>query len=161
MDNLPKSDEYTIDLLNSLRQEITSLRKDMNRIEESVLKQRLLAIEETLSQNHLMVYANQRTETINDDISRILKSDCDKKGECFEYFKAKIEDSSRAIKESGTKKALSDMDDKIAENELMLEKTKGKTCEDCFANFHKKLKREKRAYHEIVSSRRQQQNQEY
>ena len=42
------------------------------------------------------------------------------------------------------------MDDKIVENELMIEKTKGNTCEACFTNFHKKLKREKRAYHEIV-----------
>lgn len=150
MANLLENDQSTIDLLNSLRQEITSLRKDMNRIEESVLKQRLLAIEETLSQNHLMVYASQRSETIGEDISRMLKSDCDKKGKCLEYFKAKIEDSSRAIKESGPKKALLDMDDKIAENELMVEKTKGETCEACFANFHKKLKREKRAYHEIV-----------
>ena len=59
MANPLENDQSTIDLLNSLRQEITSLRKDMNRIEESVLKQRLLAIEETLSQNHLMVYASE------------------------------------------------------------------------------------------------------
>ena len=150
MAKLLENDQSTIDLLNSLKQEITSLRKDMNRIEESVLKQRLLAIEETLSQNHLMVYASQRSETIGEDISRMLKSDCDKKGKCLEYFKAKIEDSSRAIKESGPGKALSDIDDKIAESELMVEKTKGETCEACFANFHKKLKREKRAYREIV-----------
>ena len=58
MANLLENDKSTIDLLNSLRQEITSLRKDMNRIEESVLKQRLLAIEETLSRNLLMVYAS-------------------------------------------------------------------------------------------------------
>jgi len=148
--NLLENDQFTIDLLNSLRQEIASLRKEMNRIEESVLKQRLLAIEETLSQNHLLVYASQRSETIGEDISCMLKSDCDKKGKCSEYFKAKIEDNSRAIKESGPKKALSDIDDKIAESEIMVEKTKGEKCEACFANFHKKLKREKRAYQEIV-----------
>ena len=49
MANLLENDKSTIDLLNSIRQQITSLRKDMNRIEESVLKQRLLATEETLS----------------------------------------------------------------------------------------------------------------
>jgi DNA-binding HxlR family transcriptional regulator len=150
MDPLSKTDEATIDLLNSLRQEIKSLRNDVNRIEESVLKQRLLAIEETLSQNHLLVYANQRSETIDENLSCMLKSDCDKKGKCLEYFKAKIEDSTRAIKESGPKKAISNIDDKIAENELMVEKNKGSTCEACFANFHKKLKREKRAYQEIT-----------
>ena len=67
----------------------------------------------------------------------------------MEYLKAKIEDNYRIIRNQA-KKALSDMDDKIAESELMVEKTKGETCEACFTNFHKKLKREKRAYHEIV-----------
>ena len=64
-----------------------------------------------------MVYASQTSETIGEDIFGTLKSDCAKKEECLEYFKCKIEDSSRAIKESSPKKALSDMDDKIAEND--------------------------------------------
>jgi hypothetical protein len=97
-----------------------------------------------------MVYARQRSETINEDISCNLKPDCDNRAKCLEYFKAKIDDSTRAIKESGSKRAISDIDNKIAENELMLEKTRGQKCEACFANFHKKLKREKRAYQEIV-----------
>ena len=42
-----------------------------------------------------MVYASQRSRTLNEDISRMLKSDCDKKGKCMEYFKAKIEDNSQ------------------------------------------------------------------
>ena len=64
-----KNSDPPTDLLNTLRQEIKSLRNDINRIEESVLKQRLLAIEETLSKNHLTVYANQRSETIDEDLS--------------------------------------------------------------------------------------------
>ena len=135
MANLLENDKSTIDLLNSIRQQITSLRKDMNRIEESVLKQRLLATEETLSRNHLMVYASHTSETIGEDIFGTLKSDCAKKEECLEYFKCKIEDSSRAIKESSPKKALSDMDDKIAENELMLEKIKGKNVKIVLRTF--------------------------
>ena len=150
MVTVTKNEESMVDLLDNLRQEVKSLRNDVNLIEESVLKQRLKAIEETLSQNHLMVYAQQRSENINEDLSRCLKPDCDDKTKCLEYLQAKIDDSTRAIKESGSKKAISDIDDKIAENELMLEKTRGQKCEACFANFHKKLKREKRAYQEIV-----------
>jgi len=150
MDKSPQINESAIDLLNSLKQEIKSLRNDMNRIEESVLKQRLLAIEETLSQNHLTVYARHRSESINEDISLMLKSDCAKRGKCIEYFKEKIEDNTRTIQQLGPKKAILDINEKIAESTLMMEKIKGKTCEKCFANFHKQLKREKRAYQEIT-----------
>ncbi|MGD6807656.1 MAG: winged helix-turn-helix domain-containing protein [Candidatus Bathyarchaeia archaeon] len=149
MDNSSKTDQATSDLLNNLREEIKNLRVDVNRIEESVLKQRLLSIEETLSQNHLEVYANQRAETIDDNISLMLKSDCPTRGKCLPYFKGKIEDNTRAIKAS-SKKAIVDLDDKIAENDLMIEKNKGGNCENCFTEFSKRLKREKRAYQEIT-----------
>jgi DNA-binding HxlR family transcriptional regulator len=149
MENPPKNDQATNDLLNSLRQEIKNLRADVNRIEESVLKQRLLSIEETLSQNHLEVYANQRAEKIDTDISLILKSDCPNRGKCSPYFKGKIEDNTQSIK-AGVKKAMLDIDDKIAESELMIEKNKGGACESCFKEFNKRLKREKRAYQEIT-----------
>lgn len=141
--------EATNDLLNSLRQKIKNLRADINRIEDSVLKQRLLSIEETLSKNHLEVYANQRAETLDNAVSLMLKSDCPTRGKCLPYFKGKIVDNTQAIK-AGPKKAILDIDDKIAENELMIEKNKGSACEGCFTEFRKRLKHEKRAYQEIT-----------
>jgi DNA-binding HxlR family transcriptional regulator len=150
MDNQPKTDEATTILLNNLRQEIKNLRNDMNRIEESVLKQRLQAIEQTLTQNHLKVYAKQRSENLNQEVTEILKEDCAKRGKCLEYFRGKIEDSTKIIHEADPKKVIVDLDDKIAENELIIEKSKGATCEACFVNFNKRLKREKRAYQEIT-----------
>ena len=149
MDNQPKTDEATTILLNSLRQEIKNLRNDMNRIEESVLKQRLQAIEQTLTQNHLKVYAKQRSENLNQEVTEILKEDCAKRGKCLEYFRGKIEDNTKTIHDD-PKKVIADLDDKIAENELIIEKSKGATCEACFVNFNKRLKREKRAYQEIT-----------
>ena len=43
-------------------------------------------------------------------------------------------------KQSGAKVALADLDNKITETELMVEKTKGQQCENCSSNFDKKLK---------------------
>jgi DNA-binding HxlR family transcriptional regulator len=150
MDNQPKTDEATTELLNNLRQEIKNLRNDMNRIEESVLKQRLQSIEQTLTQNHLKVYVKQRSENLNQEVTGMLKQDCSKRDKCTEYFRGKIEDSTQIIQQADPKKAIADLDDKIAENELIIEKSKGATCEACFVNFNKRLKREKRAYQEIT-----------
>jgi DNA-binding HxlR family transcriptional regulator len=130
--------------------EIKGLRADMNMVEETVLKERLRAVEDTLSQNHLLVYAGQRSQSLNQDIAILLKDDCQNRDKCLEHYKNTIEDNTQVIKQSGPKLAIADLDDRIAENELMVEKTKGQQCGNCFSNFDKKLKREKRAYQEIV-----------
>ena len=144
------SSDYLIGAIAELKMEIKGLRADMNRVEETVLKERLRAVEDTLSQNHLMVYADQRSQSLNQDIATLLKEDCQNRDKCLEHYKNKIEENTQIIKQSGPKVALADLDDRIVENELMVEKTKGKQCGNCFFNFDKKLKSEKRAYQEIV-----------
>ena len=95
--------------------EIKGLRADMNRVEETVLKERLRAVEDTLSQNHLMVYADQRSQSLNQDIATLLKEDCQNRDKCLEHYKNKIEENTQVIKQSGAKDALEDLDDRIAE----------------------------------------------
>ena len=148
-DNDSSSDNL-IDAIAELKMEIKGLRADMNRVEETVLKERLRAVENTLSQNHLLVYAGQRSQCLNQDIALMLKEDCQNRDKCLEHYKNTIEENTEVIKQSGPKVALADLDDRIAENELMVEKTKSQQCQNCFSNFDKKLKREKRAYQEIV-----------
>ncbi len=144
------SSDYLIGAIAELKMEIKGLRADMNRVEETVLKERLRAIEDTLSQNHLLVYAGQRSQSLNQDIALLVKEDCQNRNKCLEHYKNTIEENTQVIKQSGIKVALADLDDRIAKTELMVEKTKGQQCGNCFSNFDKKLKREKRAYQEIV-----------
>ncbi len=122
----------------------------MSRVEETVLRERLRTVEETLTKNHLKVYADQRSEKLNDEIDRILKTDCENREKCSLKCKDIIESNKRALKEKNSKDAIMDIDVKITENEQMIEKTKGHTCEGCFKNFDKLLKNEKRAFGEIV-----------
>ncbi len=144
------SSDYVVDAIAELKIEIKGLRADMNRVEETVLKERLRAVEDSLSQNHLLVYAGQRSQSLNQDIALLLKEDCQNRDKCLDHYKNTIEENAQVIKQSGPEVALADLDEKIAENELMVEKTKGQQCGNCFSNFDKKLKREKRAYQEIV-----------
>ncbi len=144
------SPDYLIGAIAELKMEIKALRADMNRVEETVLKERLRAVEDILSQNHLLVYAGQRSRSLNQDIATLLKENCQNRDKCLEHYKNTIEENTQVIKQSGPKMALADLDDKIAETELMVKKTKGQQCENCSSNFDKKLKSEKRAYQEIV-----------
>ena len=65
------SSDYLIGAIAELKMEIKGLRADMNRVEETVLKERLRAVEDTLSQNHLLVYAGQRSQSLNQDIATV------------------------------------------------------------------------------------------
>ncbi len=138
------SPESLLNLLNSLRLEIKNLRTEINHVEETLVRERLRHIEDTLSQKHLSVYVSQRSEKLNEDINSLLNSSCKNKQECLSHYIETIENNSKIIKESGTQKALSDLDAQIAETELMVEKTKGKACEACFSNFNKRLKNAKK-----------------
>ena len=137
------SPDNLIGAIAELKMEIKGLRADMNRVEETVLKERLRVIEDTLIQNHLLVYAGQRSQSLNQDIAMLLKEDCQNRDKCLEHIKNTIEENTQVIKQSGAKEALADFDDKIAETELMVEKTKGQQCGNCFSNFDKRLKRQK------------------
>jgi DNA-binding HxlR family transcriptional regulator len=144
------SSDYLIGAISELKMEVKALRADMNRVEETVLKERLRVVEDTLAQNHLLVYAGQRSQSLNQDIALLLKEDCQNRDKCLEHYKSIVDENTQVIKQSGPKVALADLDHKIGENELMVEKTKGQQCGNCSSNFDKKLKREKRAYQEIV-----------
>ena len=137
------SPDNLIGAIAELKMEIKGLRADMNRVEETVLKERLRVIEDTLIQNHLLVYAGQRSQSLDQDIATLLKEDCQNRDKCLEHYKNTIEENTQVIKQSGTKEGLADFDDKIAETELMVEKTKGQQCGNCFSNFDKRLKRQK------------------
>ena len=144
------SSDHLIGAIAELKMEIKGLRADMNRVEETVLKERLRAVEDTLAQNHLLVYAGQRSQTINQDIAMLLKEDCQNREKCLEHYNSIVNENTQVIKQSGPKVALADLDDRIAENELMVKKIESQQCRNCISNFDKKLKREKRAYQEIT-----------
>jgi DNA-binding HxlR family transcriptional regulator len=143
------NDTQTLKILQSLQEEVKNLKKEISKIEDNVLRERLRNIEETLSKNHLEVYANQRLEHLNKEIGEILRTGCESKPKCYEKCKSIIESNAKALKGS-SKEAIADIEQKIVENQQMIEKTQGYTCEGCFQNFGKILKREKRAYKEIV-----------
>ena len=138
------------DMLKELKNEMKSLREDMNRMEETVLKERLRQVEDSLSQTHLSVYAGQREEGLNQELALLLNPDCKNKAKCLEHCKETFEENTKVINRSSAKEAIADLDSRIAENQLMIEKTKDSPCENCFSNLQKKLTKEKRAYQEIV-----------
>ncbi len=70
---IQENDEPTpanlLEAINDLRKEVKNLRADMNRVEATVIRERIRGIEEGLSKSHLSVYADQRTEGLNQELA--------------------------------------------------------------------------------------------
>lgn len=136
--------------LRELTQQVGSLKAELGRIEGVILKDRLSAVEEALSQNRLMQYADLLNEEASEDIDKLLNSDCEKRTKCHEYFREQLAENLLIVKSRGSKEALADLDARINHLGSQAEKAKGTQCESCQTKFQKKLKREKRAFQTIV-----------
>ena len=142
--------EAVTNALHELKQEVGSLKAELGRIESVILKERLSAVEEALSQNRLMRYADLLNEEASEDIDRFLNADCEKRTKCLEYFRENLAENLMIVKSRGSKEALADLDKRINQIGSQAEKAKGTQCESCQTKFQKKLKREKRAFQTIV-----------
>jgi DNA-binding HxlR family transcriptional regulator/predicted RecB family endonuclease len=146
-----QTDQETVtNALRELKQEVSSLKAELGRIESVILKERLSAVEEALSQNRLMQYADLLNEEANEDIDKLLNADCEKKTKCHEYFRENLAENLLIAKSRGSKEALADLDARINQAGSQAEKAKGTQCESCQTKFQRKLKREKRAFQTIV-----------
>ncbi len=148
--NQQTDQEAVTSALRELTQEVGSLKAELGRIESVILKDRLNAVEEALSQNRLMKYADLLNDEANEDIGKLLNADCEKRTKCHEYFKEQLAENLLLVKSHGSKEALADLDAKINQIGNQAEKAKGTQCESCQTKFQKKLKREKRAFQTIV-----------
>ena len=88
--NQQTDQEAVTSALRELTQEVGSLKAELGRIESVILKDRLNAVEEALSQNRLMQYADLLNEEANEDIGKLLNADCEKRTKCHEHFKEQL-----------------------------------------------------------------------
>jgi len=136
--------------LQELRSEVKTLRAELNRLEGSILKERVKAVEQALSQNRLMLYAKQMQDELGEDLEEIVKPECQNRQKCIEAFRTIATENLNMAQEANPANAIADLDSKISEIAQTTEKTKGEPCEECHQSFQKKLKRQKRAFQTIV-----------
>lgn len=147
---MANQDPTITNALQELKQEIKNLRCELNRLEGSVLKERVKAVENALTQNRLLLYAGQLQDELDEDIQKIPNKECKNHDQCLERFKSMATENLQMMKNLKVEEALNDFDTKIDKMEQVIQKAKGSTCEVCHKDFQKKLRKEKRAFQTIV-----------
>jgi DNA-binding transcriptional ArsR family regulator len=129
-----------------------ALRNELGRIEGSIIRDRVKAVEEALSRNRVLLFVGQEEEDLNEDIDKLMVSECPKgqRPACMEKFKALSIQGLNLMRNAGQTEVVGDLDTKIETVGEIIEKVKGLPCEVCNSNFQKKLRKEKRAYQTIV-----------
>ncbi len=150
MSNKKDTPQTMLNSLLELQSEVKTLRAELNRIEGSILKERVKAVEQALSQNRLMLYAKQMQDELGEDLEEIVNPQCQKRLRCIETFRAIATENLNLSQEANPENALADLDSKISKIAQTAEKTKGEPCEECHQNFQKKLKRQKRTFQTVV-----------
>ncbi len=142
--------DLVIKLIENLKFEIQSLKNEFHKMEGTILKDRLKSVENALSQNRLLMYADQLGEELEEDFLRLMKEGCEKQDECAKRCSVMLSENLDLIKQSKIKEAFEDLDSKILQTKQMGKEAKRKECEVCFRAVHKKLKREKRAFQTVT-----------
>ena len=145
-----ENQDSVVTSIESLRLEIQSLKNEFRKMEGTILKDRLKSVENALSQNRLLMYADQLGEELKEDFLRLMKDKCENQEKCAKKFSEFLSENLDLLKQSKIKEAFEDLDSKILQTKQMGKEVKRKGCEMCFRNVHKKLKREKRAFQTVT-----------
>jgi len=145
-----QTDQTITDALQQLTKEVNNLKTEITRIQDVILKERLQAVENALTQNRLTQYADLLNEEADEDLNQILNPTCQKRTKCHQYFKTHLTENITTAKTQGPQQALTHLDTTINQIEDHIKKAKGTPCENCQTKFQKKLKREKRALQTII-----------
>jgi DNA-binding transcriptional ArsR family regulator len=139
-----------VEILKELKTGLKTLTNDFNRLEGSIVKERIKTVEEALTQNRLLFYAGQLADELDEDITKLVNPECKNRLQCIERFKGMGSETINILKNPNHADALNRMDTEIGKIGDIINKAKGSTCEVCHTNFQKKLRREKRSYQNIV-----------
>ncbi len=139
-----------LETLKELKSEVNNLRAEISRLDSSILKDRIKSVEDALTQNRILLFANQLQDELAEDIGKLTRSECENQPQCAERFRKMVDENLKIIKAFKPKEAVADLDLKIDSLECIIDKAKGRTCEVCHQNFQKRLKREKRSLQMVV-----------
>jgi len=146
----PEIPSLMLGTLEEMKSEMKKLRADLNRLEGSILRERTTAVEEALTRNRLLMFANQLQDERSEDIKEMTKPECKNRSQCIEKFSLMSAENLEIIKALKPEEAIADFDSKIGNLQQTIERAKGAPCEACHLNFEKKLRREKRAFQTVV-----------
>ncbi|XHH09736.1 MAG: ArsR family transcriptional regulator [Candidatus Bathyarchaeia archaeon] len=146
----PQENQQITDTLQELKQEIKNLRNQLNKLESQILKEKIKSIENALTQNRLLLYADQLQDELDEDIQKIPDTKCKNHDQCLDRFKTMATENLQIIRNLKIEEAMTDLDTKIGKMEQVIQKSKGSPCEACHRDFQKKLRREKRAFQTIT-----------
>jgi DNA-binding transcriptional ArsR family regulator len=126
------------------------LQKDIERIDASVINEKIKAINAANNQQRTLLFSKQLEDELAQDVDNLTTAGCKNKTACMERFSNLSAENIKIIRSFRPIDAITDFDSKIERLGCTVEKAKGKPCELCHQKMQLKLIKEKRAYQTVV-----------
>lgn len=136
--------------LHELKKEISLLRKELQRIEASLMAERLESVERAIAQNYIELYIDEVEEEIDETLEHILREECAKREQCKQIFKKSLGEPLKKYKKDGLKEVLIKLDKELSQVESVLKKSINTSCEACYRKLQKSLQKQRKTLQKIA-----------
>jgi len=121
--------------LKDLKDEVSQLRSEINRISDAIINERLGSVEKVLTSKHLNLYADQASRYVDEAVKRCVMSECSRNQQCSEMFQSIITGVIESVKSEDVEQVFARVLDELDRVQALVEKAEGKPCQACYMNL--------------------------
>ncbi|MBD3172141.1 hypothetical protein GF326_06680, partial [Candidatus Bathyarchaeota archaeon] len=117
--------------LKELKNEVTQLRVDINRISDAIVEQRIGSVEKAIASKHMKVYANQATSYLKDSIQKCVNMECSRNQECLETFKDEANTVLGSVESPSIDEVFKRIHERLTSIQSVINEAESKPCRTC------------------------------
>ena len=121
--------------LKELKEEVSQLRMDLNRVSEALLGQRLGSVERAMASKHLKLYAKQASNYLGDTLKNCVNLNCSKNTECLNMFKDELNSVFEQVKTRSLDEVFNGIEDRLTHIQSIIDEAESRPCEACYSNL--------------------------
>lgn len=121
--------------LKELKNEVTQLRADVNRISEALVEQRIGSVERAIASKHMKVYAYQATNYLGDSVQKCINMECSRNQECLETFKDEVNTVLGSVESPNIDEVFKNIQKILTSIQSVIDEAESKPCRTCYSNL--------------------------
>ncbi len=137
-------------ILKELKTEITQLRADINRISETIVKQRLGSVERAMASKHMRVYVGQISSHLRDSVQKCVNRGCSRNQECLETFQEEVDAVMGYVKSPSIEDVFKRIQRRLTRIQSVINEAESEPCRTCYSNLKDLLIEQERNLKQII-----------
>jgi DNA-binding transcriptional ArsR family regulator len=121
--------------LKELKDEVSQLRMDLNRVSEVLLGQRFGSVERAMASKHMRLYVNQATNYLGEAVKNCVNLNCSKKEDCLNKFSDELNSVFEQVESQSLDDVFNGIQDRLNQIQAVIDEAESKPCKACYSNL--------------------------